>query len=170
MTFNLGWRLRGHFKVTKVKLERRIFTVAPRPMVHIDKNVHRCPLSKSTSWPLTLNDLSRSFEGHECETGLSFSDGARQTYGYYGTLLGSWHQRSRIRNDLRPWLTFKRSFQGHERETRAVAPRPMVPINKNVHRRPLSKSASWPLTLKDLSRSSEGHECESRLNLSDDAR
>ncbi len=39
----------GHFKVTKVKIERRVLTVAPRHMVPINKNVHHCALSKSES-------------------------------------------------------------------------------------------------------------------------
>jgi hypothetical protein len=59
-----------------VKIERSAITVAPRPMVPINKNVHRRPLGKSSSWPLTLNDLSRSFEDNECESGLHLSDGA----------------------------------------------------------------------------------------------
>ena len=42
--------LRGHFKVTKVKIERIVLTVAPRPKVPVDKNVHRCQaLSKNVS-------------------------------------------------------------------------------------------------------------------------
>ena len=59
-----------------MKIERSVLTVAPRPMVPINKNVHHCPLSKRAPSPLTLNDLSRSFKGHECENGLDLSDGA----------------------------------------------------------------------------------------------
>ncbi len=36
-------------KVTKVKIERSVLTVAPRPMVPITKNVHHCAISKSAS-------------------------------------------------------------------------------------------------------------------------
>jgi len=41
--------LKGHFKVTKVKIERSVLTFAPRPMVPTNKNVHHCALSKSAS-------------------------------------------------------------------------------------------------------------------------
>jgi len=38
------------FKITKVKIERGIITIAPRPLVSIDKNCSPfCPLSKSVS-------------------------------------------------------------------------------------------------------------------------
>jgi hypothetical protein len=40
---------RGHFKVTKVKIEHSVVAVALRPRVSMDKNVHHCPLSKSAS-------------------------------------------------------------------------------------------------------------------------
>ncbi len=36
-------------KVTKVKIERSVLTVAPRPMVPITKNIHNCAISKSAS-------------------------------------------------------------------------------------------------------------------------
>ncbi len=37
----------GQFKITKVKIERSVLTVFPRPMVPLNKNVHHCTLSKS---------------------------------------------------------------------------------------------------------------------------
>ena len=41
--------LKGHLKVKKVKTERGVVTVASRPKVPIDNNVHCCPLSNSAS-------------------------------------------------------------------------------------------------------------------------
>ncbi len=62
--FDLGWPWRGHFKVMKVKLTRIVLAVAPRPWVHINKNVHHCPINKSASWSLALIDLYGSLQGH----------------------------------------------------------------------------------------------------------
>ncbi len=56
--FDPGWPRRRHLKVTKVKIERGVLTVAPRPMVSIDKKVHHCPRGKRASWPLILSNLS----------------------------------------------------------------------------------------------------------------
>jgi hypothetical protein len=38
---------KGHFKVTKVKMARITSTVAPKPGVPIDKDVHHSPTNKS---------------------------------------------------------------------------------------------------------------------------
>jgi hypothetical protein len=38
---------RGYFKVTKVKMARITSTVAPKPGVPIDKDVHHSPTNKS---------------------------------------------------------------------------------------------------------------------------
>ena len=54
---DLGWPLRGNFKVTKVKMAHIISTAVPRPGVQIDKYVHHCPINKSAPWSLTLDDL-----------------------------------------------------------------------------------------------------------------
>ena len=72
INFDRGWPWRGHFKVTKVKMVRIVLTVAPRPRVPIDKNVHHCQINKinklinkNASWPLTFVDLYGSFQGRE---------------------------------------------------------------------------------------------------------
>ena len=54
------------------------------------------------------------------KTAYIFFDGARYLWlGYYESLMGTWPQRFRIRNDLRPWFNFKGPFQGHESENGA---------------------------------------------------
>jgi hypothetical protein len=64
---NWPWMTVKHFKVTKVKMAHIVLTVAPRPRVPIDENVHHCQANKNAAWPLTLIDLLGSFQGYECE-------------------------------------------------------------------------------------------------------
>ena len=52
------------FKVTKVKMTRIVLTVAPRPRMPVNKNLHLCQINKSASWPLVLIDLYGSLQGH----------------------------------------------------------------------------------------------------------
>ena len=44
-----------------MKIERCVLTVAPRPKVPIDKNVHLCPLSNNVRYSLTVHDLCGTF-------------------------------------------------------------------------------------------------------------
>ena len=58
--FDPGWPWRRHFKVTKVKIERGVITVAPRPLVSIDKTFTIAHLVKVRHdlWPWV------TFRGH----------------------------------------------------------------------------------------------------------
>ena len=67
----------GLVKVTKVKIERSILTVAAQGVYRPRQTClqYRCTLCKSASRSLTLNDFLGLFDGHECENRLYILDG-----------------------------------------------------------------------------------------------
>ena len=110
---------------------------------------------------MTLNDLAGLFQGHECEIAYIFLmvHGRRMVnMKHIGKFTPDTHnpQKDFILNEI------EGSFQGQESVHRTkrlrVAPMPVVPINKNVHHCPLSKCASWPLTLNYLYWPFDSHE------------
>ena len=94
---DLEWPWSGHFRAIKVKIERSVLTIAPRPMVH----VHSCTLRKSASWPVISTDFYRGQlkVANEMKNRLCVLDGGIGDFHIHDLLL-KWFPRAAFINEV----------------------------------------------------------------------
>ncbi len=119
--------------------------------------VHKCIMTYDLEWPLGVISRSRMWKSPLSSWWCEISLGL-----LWNT---SWKSIADFQNPQKmwPWMTLKRSFQGHKIENgphRLVGCSPYAHgayLDRNVYNRTVNKSASWPLSLIDLYGSLQGH-------------